>query len=96
MPDDDKEYGFPHIPYTRLRELKNHAEMVVVAAIDGSFKGIDLWRIFVGLEVNSLLANHWYNEVQELKEKLAHYEQKDNEATRDSNPIGTESQRSSQ
>ena len=37
--------------------------MVVAAIAGGAFTGSDLWRIYVGLEVNSLLANHWYSEL---------------------------------
>lgn len=62
------DYGFPYISYTRLKELKQHAEIVVAAiASGGSFTGSDLWRIYVGLEVNSMLANHWYEQLEKAR-----------------------------
>lgn len=83
MPDPE------YISFTRLRELKQHAEMVVAAIAGGSFTGSDLWRIYVGLEVNSLLANHWYEKFNELEERIKNGEE--NQVT----DIGTESQRNS-
>jgi len=66
MSETDSSY-LPHIPYSRLKELKYHAEMVVAAIAGGAFTGSDLWRIYVGLEVNSLLANYWYQQFEALK-----------------------------
>jgi len=67
---DNEDDGYPYIPLSRLRELKHHAEMVMVAAINGGFSGSDLWRIYVGLEVNSLLASHWYDKYFEIRSQL--------------------------
>lgn len=61
------DYGVPYIPYSRLRELKNHVEMVCIALNQGDFTPSDLWRVYVGLEVNSLLANHWYGELDKAR-----------------------------
>jgi len=89
MSEPDAGY-LPHIPYSRLKELKYHAEMVVIAVGQGSFKGSDLWRIYVGLEVNSLLASYWYEQFEALKKNV-----EETQTTTDSR-TGTESQGSSQ
>lgn len=79
-------YGLPHIPYSRLKELKHHAEMVVIAIADGSFKGSDLWKIYVAIEANSLLANYWHEQAEALKKNV-----EETQETRDKD-IGAESQ----
>lgn len=56
----------PQIPLSRLRELKHHAEAVAAAAQLGKFNGSDLWRVYVGLEVNAMMANHWYEKALAL------------------------------
>lgn len=66
MSETDASY-LPHIPYSRLKELKYHAELVVVAIAGNAFTGSDLWRIYVGLEVNSLLASYWYEQFEQLR-----------------------------
>lgn len=59
--------SFPYIPLSRLRELKQYAQLVCIAIEDGSFGASDLWRLYVGMEVNSFMANHWYSQLEKAR-----------------------------
>lgn len=56
------EAGF--IPLSQLRDLFFHARMVWIG---GDFGEKDLWRLYVAIETNSAIANHWYSQLDKAR-----------------------------
>lgn len=58
------EYGLPYIPLSRLRDLFFHARMVWMG---NDFGERDLWRLYAALEINSELANKWFDRLEKAR-----------------------------
>lgn len=60
------QYDYPHIPLSELRNLYRRAQDYF---LEGDFDERDLWHLFIRLEVDRKLAEHWYSEVCRLKKE---------------------------